>query len=237
MDELLGEVKQYNISKGDRVAEDTQINILRTLDEAGDIEMKRRAHLETMEPNQEAGGTTMNINSMDIQEVTRAANRNNASLFNLKSKPAMEPILEEEDVQIELPTGKTSRVLDESLRIDAKINAEDDHLDLFDLNAEDFSSTPASEPEEPKPVSRKEAKAAKKARKAAQKAAARKSDQLMEENLPDDPYLSDTDQYEYEDDEPQKSGIIGNIILIVLILALICLIGYTIYLISKANLL
>lgn len=255
MDELLGEVKQYNIDKGERILEDTQINILRTLDEGTDIEKRRRAHLETMEPNTDAGGTTMNINSKDIEQVSRQAA---APVKNLGSeektadldipmiqnpstvKDDVKPVKTEKTVKAAktLKAGKDTRpatkdtglLKDDGLTAD--LSEKDDQLEFFDLNADDFDKTIRQEQPE-QPVSRKEIKA----RKRQEKKSSKKTQHMIEDTEPTDQYFQDTDQFALQHEEPRKSSKIGNIILIVLILALIALIGYTIYLISRANLL
>lgn len=66
LDELLGEVKQYNISQGQRVIEDTQFNILETLSDGDDLSARRAMHLEPMEMNTNPGGTTMNMDRINI---------------------------------------------------------------------------------------------------------------------------------------------------------------------------
>lgn len=59
MSDLLGEVKQYNIDNGTRLEDDTQINILRTLDSSTD-QLKRTRHILVME-EEESSGSTMRI--------------------------------------------------------------------------------------------------------------------------------------------------------------------------------
>jgi hypothetical protein len=59
MNDLLGEVKQYNIDNGNRLDDDTQINILKTLDNTSD-QKRRSRHIVEME-EEESSGTTMRI--------------------------------------------------------------------------------------------------------------------------------------------------------------------------------
>ena len=60
MEDLLGEVKQYNIDNGNRITDDTQINILKQLDTTSSDTMKRNQDL----------GSTMKI-SKPRQTITR----------------------------------------------------------------------------------------------------------------------------------------------------------------------
>jgi hypothetical protein len=59
MNDLLGEVKQYNIDNGNRLDDDTQINILKTLDNTSD-QKRRSRHIVEME-EEDSSGTTMRI--------------------------------------------------------------------------------------------------------------------------------------------------------------------------------
>lgn len=224
LDELLGEVKQYNIDNGDRKLEDTQTNILRTLDEDGDIEVKRRAHMETMEPNADSGGTTMDINAKDIELVSRTAAAKAVPVF-------------EEEVQPQTArTEEVSLLKEEGFKADEPVAS--DSLELFDLSADDFDKTIRQEKpaQETQPVSRKEAKAAKKARKQAEKKSSKKTQQMINDTAPTSQFEREPDMYAEEEEKPAKSGTFGNIILILLIIILIALIAYTVYLISKAGL-
>lgn len=230
MDELLDEVKQYNIDNGDRVTEDTQINILKTLDEEGDIQMKRRAHIETMEANTNEGGTTMDISSKDIEQVSRAGTQ----AISKPGNTGQISVTSQDKTAKNTRTGRDEPTYLKNDGFIADEKAADDNLELFDLNADDFDKTIRQEKTE-EPVSRKEAKAARKARKQAEKKSSKKTEKIIEDTEPTTQY-TDSELFDREEEEPEKSGKAGNIILILLILALLCLIGYTIYLISRANL-
>ena len=58
MEDLLGEVKQYNIDNGNRITDDTQINILKQLDSTSETR-KRNQHVIPMETDDEDLGSTM----------------------------------------------------------------------------------------------------------------------------------------------------------------------------------
>ena len=69
MEDLLGEVKQYNIDNGNRITDDTQINILKQLDSTSETR-KRNQHVIPMETDDEDLGSTMKI-SKPRQTITR----------------------------------------------------------------------------------------------------------------------------------------------------------------------
>ena len=70
MEDLLGEVKQYNIDNGNRITDDTQINILKQLDTTSSDTMKRNQHVIPMDTDVEDLGSTMKI-SKPRQTITR----------------------------------------------------------------------------------------------------------------------------------------------------------------------
>ena len=70
MEDLLGEVKQYNIDNGNRITDDTQINILKQLDTTSSDTMKRNQHVIPMDIDDEVLGSTMKI-SKPRQTITR----------------------------------------------------------------------------------------------------------------------------------------------------------------------
>ncbi|MCF0246430.1 MAG: hypothetical protein HUJ55_06360 [Ileibacterium sp.] len=223
IDELVDEVKQYNIDNGERSAEDTQMNIFRTLDEEAAAAQKRKAHLETMEANdQDQGGTTMNMNAISIEQVSRPVVMKPAA--EPEPEPVQEPVKQEVEITYEesLNLGQKNLFADEETA--------EDNLELFDLGVDDFDQTRTQEiPEQPakkavKPKLAKELKINKKKVKAIPEQVAAASHQAM---------MEDEDEEEYE----ETGGKAGNIIMIVLILLLLGAIGYTIYLISKIGIL
>ena len=64
MEDLLGEVKQYNIDNGNRITDDTQINILKQLDTTSSETMKRNQHVNPMDTDDEDLGSTMKISKL-----------------------------------------------------------------------------------------------------------------------------------------------------------------------------
>lgn len=256
MDELLGEVKQYNIDNGARADQDTQINILKTLDSAPTASSRRSAHMETMETNEDAGGTTMNVMAQNLDILFKPEHSHAEP--ELESEPASRPeekkaapkaAPERDEISI-LKTSAPKKKADEEPVIEVSeeviissddlpelVEEDDDQLEMFDLGVDDFDRTirqPGNEPV--KYASRREMKKAKKK----EKASAAKSRKQTE-------YLSDTysqpteriDLSEVEEPKPveeSSSGSkFGNILLIVLIVILVAAICYTLYLISQAG--
>lgn len=112
MEDLLGEVKQYNIDNGNRITDDTQINILKQLDSTSETK-KRNQHVIPMDTDDEDLGSTMKISKPKTQEFERVT----------RQEPLEEKIvLTSDDVE------------------DVK-KPEDDNLDLMFLSNDDFDKT------------------------------------------------------------------------------------------------
>lgn len=73
MEDVLGEVTQYNLDNGDLVTDDTQMQILYDLSEESRSNQQRSRHFEEMESNEDAGGTTRNIYGTDLSGVAKQA--------------------------------------------------------------------------------------------------------------------------------------------------------------------
>lgn len=112
MEDLLGEVKQYNIDNGNRITDDTQINILKQLDSTSETR-KRNQHVIPMETDDEDLGSTMKISKPTTQEFERP----------VRQEPKEEKIvLTSDDVEdVKKPV--------------------DDNLDLMFLSGDDFDKT------------------------------------------------------------------------------------------------
>ena len=77
MDELLGEVKQYNIDNGSRFDNDTQINILRQLESSSDSKRKN-VHFIDMDDFAEPSGNTVKLPKSVNQDLEVASFMNRA---------------------------------------------------------------------------------------------------------------------------------------------------------------
>lgn len=125
MEDLLGEVKQYNIDNGNRITDDTQINILKQLDTTET--KKRNQHVIPMDIDDEDLGSTMKISKQKQPEYERTA----------RVEPKEEKIvLTSQDVQ------------------DVK-EPEDDNLDLMYLSHDDFDKTEEQPKKEKKKKSKR----------------------------------------------------------------------------------
>ena len=85
IDELLGEVKQYNIDNGNRFTDDTQINILKQLDRPESEDQRRKAHVLPMEEPQEDFGSTMKMPRTSTRESV-------LELSSVDEQPASAPV-------------------------------------------------------------------------------------------------------------------------------------------------
>lgn len=126
MEDLLGEVKQYNIDNGNRITDDTQINILKQLDSTSETK-KRNQHVIPMDTDDEDLGSTMKISKPKTQEFERVT----------RQEPLEEKIvLTSDDVE------------------DVK-KPEDDNLDLMFLSNDDFDKTEEQPKKEKKKKSKR----------------------------------------------------------------------------------
>ena len=69
IEDLLGEVKQYNLDNGELVTDDTQMQILHDLSSQEQAAARRSVHFETMEQNEDVGGTTRNLYGSDLSSL------------------------------------------------------------------------------------------------------------------------------------------------------------------------
>lgn len=127
MEDLLGEVKQYNIENGNRITDDTQINILKQLDTTES--KKRNQHVIPMETDDEDLGSTMKISKPRQPELERST----------RVEPKEEKIVlssQDMDVKEEKPV-------------------ENDDLDLMYLSHDDFDKTEEQPKKEKKKKSKR----------------------------------------------------------------------------------
>lgn len=111
IEDLLGEVKQYNLDNGELVTDDTQMQILHDLSSQDQAAARRSVHFETMEQNEDVGGTTRNLYGSDLSSL----------MSNQTSRRTSQPI-QSNTTQVKSTTAsQTKRVQ----------NEEPDFLDLF----------------------------------------------------------------------------------------------------------
>lgn len=229
---VLGEVKQYNLDNGDLVTDDTQMQILYDLSEDRDPAERRRKHLETMEANEAAGGTTLNIYASSLEAVSEA---NKAAAAKGEEKP--------ESLHFSL----------ESKALLADDAAEDDQLDLISFGKGDKKEQPEEDAspskmrhDERKAARKKEreandARAKAKARARAEKKAAdekrRQAEQLaapQQTAAPAKPAAARPEPAKEVQEEPEEKKSTGaNIVIGLFIVILIAAIGACVYLMKK----
>lgn len=233
MDELLGEVKQYNIDRGQRVTEDTQINILEILqDEDTDGSQRRSAHLEQMEENPvDVGGTTMRI------APTTASAELSAQQSAPTSKSAGAAPDQEAAEPAKVKPAKKSMLEKADLIADAV--DEGDPLDVYALGADDMKK-PEARPAEKLAPSRRDEKEAKKAKRKEQKEAEKKAAAARAEADLKKQAAGVAEPEAVEDDgemEEDGSSRFWNIVLIILIIILLIAIAGFFYAFYRTGLL
>ncbi|MEY8379634.1 hypothetical protein [Ileibacterium valens] len=261
MDELLGEVKQYNIDNGDRAAQDTQINILKTLDtNSQSMNSRRNAHMETMEPNEDAGGTTMNVMKQNVDALfgqesrtepvtTRPARKtalDEKDLFNTDILPMStvapareekeEIILEETPEEDDNEKTKAVEINLTDLIVDEPVDH--DQLEMFDLGADDFDRTIRQSQEQPaKYASRREMKKARKKARVNEEKSMQTTEKMSDaySSVTERIHYDDIDSYDEEPSPKSKASKAGNIILSILIVLLIIAIAATLYMIYSTG--
>lgn len=231
MDDLLDEVKQYNVDNGYRYTDDTQINILKQLD--GKETRKRNAHFIPMEDDEDELGSTMQMPKPTSEEVNGVATfMPNQKLTRInpirveKKEPMKQPV---ETVK-ETVKPKSERIVlgSEDIRVDDSME-ESDKLTFFDQKTDEFDRTLENRVET---TPKKKPKKVKKTKKKTTKTSANTQDapsakmRMRAGDIDNIPAQKKT----------KKSGTILNVILVILIILLIASIGVTIYFIWQMGL-
>ena len=112
MDELLGEVKQYNIDNGSRFDNDTQINILRQLDSSSDSKRKN-AHFIDMDDFAEPTGNTVKLPKSVNQDLDVASFMNHMDEEPAPVKSAEDKVVLNSDNVQEEPVHAEEKELEE----------------------------------------------------------------------------------------------------------------------------
>lgn len=134
MSDLLGEVKQYNIDNGNRMEDDTQINILRTLESSSE-QKRRNKHFVPME-EEEKMGSTMRIERglKKEQPKEEAALPKTGRLTRINPINALPSFKKEEEEEVK-KTSENPIVLNQN-DIRADYPAETDDLDILGFGQE-----------------------------------------------------------------------------------------------------
>lgn len=225
MDNLIDEVKQYNIDNGNLVSDDTQINILKQLD--GTQVKHRNRHFIPLEEEDEELGSTMKL---PVSEIGKTASMNAVASAPVEPedptpsilpvhapepKPVVQPEPEPEEIKEEKPI-KTEPVKKEESSTKDKIiltsdDIEDDNMVLDSTEEQEYSRPKAKETRKQKKAKKKKVKA-KKAHKTEMP-----SEKIQEVEVSTQKKKGNT------------AGTILNVILIILIILLFIAIGATIY--------
>ncbi len=238
MEDLLGEVKRYNIDQGNRITDDTQINILRQLDQ-NPSSMHRNTHIVPME--EEKTGGTMKIQKPEIEQdvdgvATYMPNQKLTRINPIQTKPevveepkvgmddSVQSYVAQED-EDHSPEATYTNIVLGSQDILVDDTADTDHLSLFD-------TTKPSKQEEVLEQPKKEAQPKRTKTHKAKKSKSKKVQDSQE--MPSAKIRMSTRDLEEMENEPKsKSGMIINVILVVLVLLLIASLAATFYFITQ----
>lgn len=224
MDQLLGEVKQYNIDNGNRYIDDTQINILKQLNTSPSS--ARNQHIMPME--EEELGSTMEMprnanfmsNSTTVADFMQNQKLTRINPVNIEPQPEIynDYVKEEKKEEEKIVLSNNDIRVDEA--------TDTDHLDLFEPGK--YNVFDDSDEEEAPRLSKREAK--KQAKKAKKEAKRKKiEEEELEDELPSSKIRMKSEDLESYEEPSSKSGMILNVILVILIIALLVSIGVTIF--------
>ena len=234
MEDLLGEVKQYNIEKGNRYTDDTQINILHQLESQPEIS-RRNTHILPVEEEEEESGSTMRMPKpdMDIDGVaTYMPNQKLTRINPVMTKPEIvsaPEVKEEEEEQPKEEAITLSNEESQSVFLGKDDFLVDDTIDTDHLSLFDTKPSPPVEPEAPvqKPVQPKRAKKPSKPKKTAKS-------KPVSQDMPSAKIRMSTRDIEDIEKEPKsRSGMVVNVILVVLVILLLASIAATIYFLTQ----
>lgn len=229
MEDLLGEVKQYNIEKGNRYTDDTQINILHQLDSRSSI-TKRNTHI--LPVDEEESGTTMRMSkpAMDVDGVaTYMPNQKLTRINPVMTKPETVSVpeveqerAEEDSITLSHDENKSVFLGNNDFLVDDTIDT--DHLSLFDTKPSTQAEVKEAEQE---PVQSKRVKKSSKSKKSEKR-------KTVSQDMPSAKIRMSTRDIEDMEKEPKsRSGMIVNVILVVLVILLLASIAATLYFLTQ----
>ena len=229
MEDLLGEVKQYNIEKGNRYTDDTQINILHQLDSRSGI-TRRNTHI--LPVDEEESGTTMRMSkpAMDVDGVaTYMPNQKLTRINPVMTKPEAVSVpeveqerAEEDSITLSHDENKSVFLGNNDFLVDDTIDT--DHLSLFDTKPSTQAEVKEAEQE---PVQSKRVKKSSKSKKSEKR-------KTVSQDMPSAKIRMSTRDIEDMEKEPKsRSGMIVNVILVVLVILLLASIAATLYFLTQ----
>ena len=229
MEDLLGEVKQYNIEKGNRYTDDTQINILHQLDSRSGI-TRRNTHI--LPVDEEESGTTMRMSkpAMDVDGVaTYMPNQKLMRINPVMTKPEAVSVpeveqerAEEDSITLSHDENKSVFLGNNDFLVDDTIDT--DHLSLFDTKPSTQAEVKEADQE---PVQSKRVKKSSKPKKSEKR-------KTVSPDMPSAKIRMSTRDIEDMEKEPKsRSGMIVNVILVVLVILLLASIAATLYFLTQ----
>ncbi|MBM6830927.1 hypothetical protein [Faecalicoccus acidiformans] len=229
MEDLLGEVKQYNIEKGNRYTDDTQINILHQLDSRSGI-TRRNTHI--LPVDEEESGTTMRMSkpAMDVDGVaTYMPNQKLTRINPVMTKPEAVSVpeveqerAEEDSITLSHDENKSVFLGNNDFLVDDTIDT--DHLSLFDTKPSTQAEVKEADQE---PVQSKRVKKSSKSKKSEKR-------KTVSQDMPSAKIRMSTRDIEDMEKEPKsRSGMIVNVILVVLVILLLASIAATLYFLTQ----
>ena len=229
MEDLLGEVKQYNIEKGNRYTDDTQINILHQLDSRSGI-TRRNTHI--LPVDEEESGTTMRMSkpAMDVDGVaTYMPNQKLTRINPVMTKPEAVSVpeveqerAEEDSITLSHDENKSVFLGNNDFLVDDTIDT--DHLSLFDTKPSTQAEVKEADQE---PVQSKRVKKSSKPKKSEKR-------KTVSPDMPSAKIRMSTRDIEDMEKEPKsRSGMIVNVILVVLVILLLASIAATLYFLTQ----
>ena len=229
MEDLLGEVKQYNIEKGNRYTDDTQINILHQLDSRSGI-TRRNTHI--LPVDEEESGTTMRMSkpAMDVDGVaTYMPNQKLTRINPVMTKPETVSVpeveqerAEEDSITLSHDENKSVFLGNNDFLVDDTIDT--DHLSLFDTKPSTQTEVKEADQE---PVQSKRVKKSSKPKKSEKR-------KTVSPDMPSAKIRMSTRDIEDMEKEPKsRSGMIVNVILVVLVILLLASIAATLYFLTQ----
>ena len=234
MEDLLDEVKRYNIDQGNRITDDTQINILKQLGDGNTA--KRNAHFVPMEEDDEQLGSTMKMpkSTLHHQEIDGVATyMPNQKLTRINPIKLAEENSEKEEIPCEVDNDikkQTEELCDEPIILGSKdiiadSAEESDQLDIFGTKSGDLTDE--------FDITRKQPKVRKKVKQKKNKKT--KKDKYISTDMPSAKLRMKAGDLENEEsvNMNKKSGMILNIVLIVLVVLLLLSIAAMIYFMSN----
>ncbi len=228
MDELLGEVKQYNIDNGTRITDDTQINILRQLDTPVETK-KRNQHFLPME-DEEEGGTTMKLPKSMNEDSSFASLMPNQKLTRINPVAVKETEISQEEVNQMIENARQEEIKEiEKIVLSSNDIRADEKVDTDQLSV---LRTHQDEDEIEEIVRPKKKKKKKKTVSKSQPQEEVKKVRIRQEaEMPSAKMRMRAEDFDNDLSEKssKKSGMWLNIALIILIVALVVSIAFTIY--------